>query len=129
MMIRTVGLTLFCAAGLFTTNVFAEITHPFTQGQASGYVLRPNEPQVFMNIFPWTVNATCVFNSANELIPLGIKVLDKSGSFNGTRLSKGDSLQVTAYANKPVYLSAEPGSKVELKNTGSINITIECSIG
>lgn len=36
MMIRTAGLTLFCAVGLFTTNVFAEITHPFTQGQALG---------------------------------------------------------------------------------------------
>ena len=126
-MIRKAGLTLLFAANLFASNAFSVTTHAFTQGPAAEYILLPNEPQLFVNVFMWKVNATCKVTSANEENPLEINVLHKSGSFNGIPLSSGDSITVIVHANQQITLSAAPAGKVELVNRGNVAMKVACS--
>ena len=126
-MIRKAGLTLLCAANLFATNAFSVTTNAFMQGPVAEYVLVPNEPQVFVNVFMWTVKATCKLTSKNEENPLEIKVLNKSGSFNGIPLSAGDSMTVIVHANDRIVITAAPSGKVELVNRGTVSMKVGCS--
>lgn len=128
-MIRKFSLIIFCAIGLFTINAHARANHSFAQGLAIEYELPPNDPQVFSNIFFWTVSATCTVISEVEDNLISINMLRKAGAVNGIELITGDSMNLFLHPGDQLKIRAESGSKVELTNLGTVPIKTSCTTG
>ncbi len=126
-MIRKLGITLLCAGGLFSTQTFSITNHVFTQGLAVEYELPPNDPQVFSNIFFWTLKAVCTVISDVPDNSISIKMLRKTGSVNGIQLTVGDAEGLMMHPGDKLNITAESGAKVELLNLGNISIKASCS--
>ncbi len=126
-MIKKASFALLCAASLCATNAFSTTVHTFQRGISANYVLQPNEPQEFVNVFMWAVKATCKMTSKSEDTLMSIKVLRKSGSYNGMPLSNGDAIQVMVHNNEKIHLTAASGGKVELINLGDVTMNAECT--
>ena len=105
---------------------FATSEHPFVQGYVAEYVLHPNNPEIFTNIFLWTVKASCKISITEESNPLQISVLNKTGTVNSVPLISGDTMLVTVHNNEKVYITADSGAKVKLENKGIADIRIAC---
>lgn len=126
-MIRKIGLALLCSCGLYNTSSFSMENHIFTQGVAIEYELPVNDPQVFSNIFFWTLKATCVIVSDTATNPISVKMLRKTGSVNDTQLTTGDSLGLVVQPGDKLNITAVSGAKVELLNRGNKTIKASCS--
>ena len=124
---RKVGLTLLCAGGLFSANAFSITNHNFQQGLSVEYELPVNEPQVFSNIFFWTIKATCIVATENYESNIGVTMLRKTGSVNEIDLTAGDSLVLTLLNGATLNITAESGSKVELVNKSDKVVKAICS--
>ena len=61
-MMRKIGFTLLAAA-LLTPPAFATNEHVLRQGMGVEYELPANDPQIFSNIFLWSLKATCTISS------------------------------------------------------------------
>ncbi len=126
-MMRKIGVTLLCAGGLFTTSAFSVTHHVFTQGIAVEYELLPNDPQVFSNIFFWTVKAVCTVISDVPENSITVTMLRKSGSVNGIPLIAPDTIGLTAQPSDKLNITADSGAKVELLNLGTHAIKASCA--
>ena len=126
-MMRKIGYTLLWASSLLTPTVFATTNHNFTQGLSIEYDFPVNEPQVFSNIFFWTIKASCVLTSETPENFLSVKMLHKSGSVNNMRMISGDTMTITIPTGERIDISADSGAKVELVNIGNKNIKANCS--
>ena len=128
-MIRKLGLFLLSTTSFFCTPLCATTQDVFRLGSGVEYVLLINDPQVITNPFLWTIKAVCTIISKEETDNfLSFKVLRKSGSLNGTKLSLGDSMTIHLLQNEKMYINALPGAQVELLNIGDETITANCTI-
>ena len=125
-MIRKLGLAAFCAATLFNNAVFSATEHVFTQAPHFDFTLPANEPQIFTNTFFWTIKSKCKIISDVPNNPFSLTVLRKTGSLNGVKLSKGDSLEVVVRAGDTILITADSGGRVELTNKGEQTILARC---
>jgi hypothetical protein len=101
--------------------------HIFTQGVGIEYELPVNDPQVFSNIFFWTLKATCIIVSDTAANPISVKMLRKTGSVNDTPLTTGDSLGLIVQPGDKINITAVSGAKVELVNHGNKTIKASCT--
>ncbi len=126
-MIRKIGYTLLCGCSLFTTNAFSTTNHLLSQGLVIEYELPVNDPQIFSNIFFWTLKATCTIISDTNENPISVKMLRKTGSINDTPLTTGDSMGLVVQPGDKLNITAVSGAKVELVNHGLKSIKASCS--
>lgn len=128
MKMRKLSLLFLGFASLVANYATAATPQPFRTGPAVEYVLKVNEPQVLANQFLWTIKAVCKISCENESNLIAFKVLRKSGSFNGSQLSAGDSMEVLVHPHDKLYITAFSGAQVELVNLGEQTVTAECSV-
>lgn len=128
-MIRKMGISLLCAGSLLATNVSALTQHEFKQGLTVEYELPPNDPQVFSNVFFWTVKATCTVISEYADNTIFTTMLKRSGSVNGIPLTAPETMFLTVQPGEKLHISAESGAKVELVNVGLYTIKASCTAG
>ena len=126
-MMQKIGIGLLCGCSLFSTGTFSITNHQFTQGLAVEYELPVNDPQVFSNVFFWTVKATCIIISQNNENPISVKMLRKNGSVNNTQLTTGDSMGLVVQPGDKLNIIAVSGAKVELINHGTVSIKASCT--
>ena len=126
-MIRKIGVALLCVGGLFATNAFSITNHEFKQGLTVEYELAPNDPQVFSNVFFWTIKSTCTVISEFPDNSIFTTMIRKSGSVNGIPLTAPDAMSLTAQPGDKLNITAESGAKVELVNLGLYTIKASCS--
>ena len=125
-MIRKLGLTLACAASLFSAPSFSATEHVFSANAHFDFTLPANEPQVFTNTFFFALESKCSIIDITENIPFSFKVLRKSGSFNGTKLATGDQMDVVVHPNDVFTIMAASGGRVELINHSDKAVTARC---
>ncbi len=77
----------------------------FCHKLAVEYEFPPNSPQVFANIFFWTIKASCTVTSNTPNHFMAIKMLHKTGAFNGRQLTAGDE----------TGLVSQPGDVLQLQ--------------
>ena len=124
---RNIGVVLLGLGCLLATHAFSATQHTFQIGPAVDYELPINDPQVFSNVFMWTVKASCTIKSTEANNIVSFKVLRKTGSINNRNLSSGDVMTLTLQPREVVYITALPGAKVELLNQGSTTIVASCT--
>lgn len=128
-MLRKIGLTLLCAGALLSQNTFSATEHTFGLASAYEFILPPNVPQVFSNIFFWSVDAKCNIISESESNLFSFTVLRKSGSLNNISLSQGDAMVLVVHPGDQLHITAASGGRVELTNHGDSTIKATCSSG
>ena len=126
---RTIWITLLLASSLIATNTFSMTNHTFVQGLSVEYELPPHDPQIFSNVFFWTVKATCIVISESQDNAISITVVRKSGSVNGIALTTGDTMSLIVHPGEKINISADSGAKVELLNLENITIKANCTTG
>ena len=97
------------------------------QGITVEYELKPNEPQVFSNIFFWTIKAVCTVISDAPDNAISIKMLRKTGNVNGIPLTAGDMAELLVHPGDKLYITANSGANVELINLGIASIHASCT--
>ena len=116
-------LSLGC---LFSTSIFSATQHIFQMGPTIEYELPVSDPQVFSNIFMWTVKASCIIKSNEPNNTISFRILRKTGTINDINLTLGDTMTLIFHPQDTVYITALPGAKVELINQGSAAIIASC---
>ena len=124
---RNTFIALFCTNILCSTHAFATPDNFATQGLSAEYTLPSNIPQIFSNVFFWTIFATCTIISEHADNVISFKVLRKSGSVDNIPLSTGDIRNFQVHAGESLKISAISGGKVELTNLEDIAIKASCS--
>ena len=124
---RKFWLPFFCALSFFTSNAFATTNHVFFQGLSVEYELPVNDPQIFSNIFFWTVKASCTIISGTPENPFNVTMLRKTGSVNEIMLTSGDSMDIVVQLGDKLNITAVSGAKVELVNHGNTSVKASCS--
>jgi hypothetical protein len=117
---------LFCIGTLLSAPTYANNEHILQVTPSIDYNLPANEPQVFSNVFRWTINAECTMIKSDETSAILFKVLRKKGSINDITLSRGESLRLNIQPKEKFNISAIPGAAVELTNEGETTITAHC---
>ncbi|ETO93531.1 hypothetical protein [Legionella oakridgensis] len=127
-MIRKMSTMMLCMAMLFMVNTsFATTVHPLVQGVSVDYDLPPQNPQIFSNVFFWTVKASCTIITEMPESAIVIKALSKTGSVNDMHLSAGQTVSIAVRNGDKFTISAASGAKVELTNQGEKNIVARCT--
>ena len=125
-MLRKLSLAALCATTLLSNVVFSATENVFPQSTHYDFILPAHEPQIFSNAFMWTVDSKCTIITDVESTPFSLKVLRKSGSLNGVKLSKGDSMDVIVHPGDKLHITAASGGRVELTNNGEETIKARC---
>lgn len=128
-MLRKVGLIAFFSTSLFSANVFSASEQVFGLSSTYEFILPPNVPQVFNNIFFWAVEAKCSISSTDESNLFSFTVLRKGGSLNNIHLSQGDAMVLVVHPKDVIHITAESGGRIELTNHGDNTIKANCSSG
>lgn len=118
--------TLFTLCGLLAIPAVASLPYSFESGAPMTYELPANEPQLFINIFRWPVEATCSMLEREKESPLSFAVLKKKASVNDITLSSGDSLEMMVSPKDSFVIRAEPSAKVEITNHGEQVVVMRC---
>ena len=126
-MFKKISAVLLGATSLFTTQVFSTPTQVMPQGQAVIYSLAPNTPLALQNPLTWTISFNCTITSSPINNSIDITVVNGSGTINGTRLSKNQSITWNESPGDVVKVVAEPGAKVQLINLGSQIVQAACA--
>lgn len=127
-MFKKISVGLLCASSLLCgSNAFSANEHILSQGLAVEYQFPPNSPQVFSNIFFWTIKASCTVTSNTPNHYMAAKMLSKTGSVNGQPLNAGDETGLMSQPGDVLQITADPGAKVELTNRGTDTITASCT--
>jgi hypothetical protein len=128
-MLKKIGATLLCASSLLCAPLgFATTEHILKQGLAADYDFPPNEPQIFSNIFFWPMTASCRVTSNTPDHYMDIRMLHKTGSFNGVSLNEGDVTGAMTQPGLVLTIRADSGARVELINRGSQTIKASCTV-
>lgn len=130
-MIRTIGLTLLCAAVSISTPVYSTRTHSLQQGLTVEYDLPPHDPQVFTNYMFWSVEANCTViseqeNTGDTHLDLFTEALRKKGTINGITLSAGQNMLLRIHSGESLNLRAESGAKVQITNMSDYQVHAIC---
>lgn len=129
-MFKKLILTAGVVLGLCSNSVFSN--PPMIKlGQANGieYILKPGESQTMTNFYPWTLNANCKMTcEEDEINTIEFKILKKTGALNGIPLNTGDSMSIDIHPKDELVITANTGSKVELKNIGKTTIRADCNV-
>ena len=128
-MLRKIGLTVLIATGLFSTSTFSATEQVFGMASSYEFTLPPNVPQVFSNIFFWSVDAKCSISSSNDSNLFSFTVLRKAGSLNNIPLSQGDAMVLVVHPGDIIHITAESGGRIELTNHGETTIKASCFSG
>jgi hypothetical protein len=127
---NTCKAVLLCATTLLTINAHATmpIQSMYSPSDLGDYVLHPNEPQPFMNFMRWVVSIKCFVRDTDEHEPasIALKLMRKKATLNDIALSAGDTLVFTVEPEEDFLVTAQPGAKVMLTNTGEEDITAHC---
>lgn len=126
-MLRKIGFTLLCAAGMLSTPAFSTTNVILTPGLSLEYELKPNNPITLANILYWTIKANCTINSHDLQTPLSVTMLRKTGSVNDITLTTNQLLELVVHSGENLKITAESGAKVELVNHGENLVTATCS--
>lgn len=127
-MIKKLGACLLCVVCLMMPMTLPAAQHEiFVPGLTFEYELPPNAPQVFTNVFFWTVKGNCTMLSEEENTLIQVKALRKTGSINHIDLSEGDSVLFNVKNGDVFYIVAHSGAQVELTNQGQKTIIARCS--
>jgi len=124
---KKIKLALLCAASLLTTNAFSITNHEFSLGSSVQYELPPNDPQIFSNIFFWSIKAVCSVVSEGPESVLFVTMLHKNGVFNDNKLPEGSSMSIVVQPHDKFFITAVSGAKVELVNQGNQTLLANCS--
>jgi len=126
-MLRKLTAIIICAASIFTASAHATKQHVFTQGLSVDYEFLVNEPQVFSNVFFWTIKATCtIVDGAPESL-ISAKMLKKTGIVNDTTLATNETFTTTLRLGDKLNIVAIAGSQVELINLGTQTLKVSCT--
>lgn len=127
-MFKKIALSLLCSTGLFcSSHAIAEELTAQNQGLSIDVQLVPNTPQKFTNTAFWPVSASCKISTPDNADDVYFRVLKKSGTVNGNKISAGKSLTITVHSGQKLNLSAESGAQVEIINHGGHTVTASCS--
>jgi hypothetical protein len=127
-MLRKTGLAVLYALSLSSTPLFSATEHTFnSMGASYEFTLPPNVPQIFNNVFYWTIEAKCSISSSNESNLFSFTVLRKSGALNNINLSQGDAMVLIVHPGDQLHITAVAGGRVELTNHGEETIKATCS--
>jgi hypothetical protein len=124
---KTLTTALFCISTLLATPALATNQHQLQITPSVDYELPSEEPQVFSNIFRWTINAECTVLQSDESSSLLFKVLRKTGTINDITLSRGESLRIDVHPDEIFQIAAVSGAAVELTNEGETTLITHCS--
>ena len=125
-MLRKIGLTMLCATALLSTNAFSVTEHTFNIASTYEFTLPSNEPQVFTNIFFYSIDATCTIISDAQDNPFNFTILRKSGSLNGIPLSTGSTMDLIVHPGDKLHITAVSGGRMELTNHGENTMKASC---
>lgn len=89
--------------------------------------LNPKESKVIENNYLWSLQATCAIECSDSTHKIIVSVVKNNGVVNGKNLSSGQTTSVVVRNHDSIAVSAEPGAKVNLKNTGSDVVRANCS--
>jgi hypothetical protein len=89
-------------------------------------ILESNIPQVFPNVFMWTVKGKCTVVSDQEENHLNVMFLKRAGSVNGIKLAEGGSIDIIVHPNEVIHATAEANSKIQFLNTGVNTFKATC---
>lgn len=128
-MVRKIGMAALLSLVLINTEAMASNEHTFSLSNAYEFTLPSKVPQIFSNIFFWTIEASCTIETKDASDFLSLTVLRKAGSLNGVRLTQGDSMSVTVHPGDVMHLTAESGGRIEMTNQGKSTVTALCSSG
>ncbi len=117
---------LFCVSTLLAIPAFAVEETLLQAGASVDLQLKPNEPQVFSNVFRWTIDADCTIVESNETTVILFKILRKQGTMNDITLKRGESLRMKIEQNETFHIIAIPGATIELTNEGETTAIARC---
>lgn len=126
-MLRKIGFTLLCLAGLISTNAHTETVHALIPGITLEYEFPSNQPQLLVNYMFWTIEANCKMETTDPSDEFFIEALSKKGKVNDVALSEGQSLHVTIQNGQNLKISADSGAKVRITNLGQATVKAVCS--
>jgi hypothetical protein len=128
-MLKKIGAALVCVSSLFcASHTFATTEHILKLGLSADYEFPPNQPQIFSNIFFWSVNATCTVTSDTPNHYMDIEMEKKTGAFNGKKLNQGDFTGAMTQPGDVLHITADSGARVKLTNRGSNTIKASCRV-
>lgn len=125
-MIRKLSLAALCAITVGHPVAFATTQNVFPQGFSYDVPLPAQEPQVYTNASFKKAKYDCKIISEALDNPFSLTVLDKTGSLNNVKLSKGQSLDIIVHDGEHVLITAASGGKVKLTNNGVKKIIAHC---
>lgn len=125
-MIRKIGVSLLCAAALFSADAYSIQTNVMQTGSTLVYELKPNDPQMFINYMYWEVTANCKITTVDSGDELYAEALAKQGKINDITLTKGNTLSVTVHQDETLKITAAPGAKVRITNHGNHTVKATC---
>jgi len=126
-MLRKITAIMICAASIFTTSAHSTKQHVFTQGLAVEYEFLVNEPQVFSNVFFWTIKASCTVVAGAPESLISAKMLKKTGIVNDIKLATNEKYTTTLKLEDKLNIVAIAGSQVELINLGTETLKVICT--
>jgi hypothetical protein len=130
-MLRKYIVSLGLLISAVTMPVLAAPKEVYLTMSTSGidFYFEPNQSQVFTNLFPWTLKATCQVDCDDSVInSMQAKILKKSGILNNNFLIENQSMCLNIHDGDKFSLIAPSGSKVEIKNTGDSTIKANCFV-
>lgn len=90
--------------------------------------LAPQESKSLTNSFAWTVNAICSIQNTSSNGKVRIEIVTHKGRVNGKNLSQGQGTSLSVKGHDNIAVSAESGTKVNLKNVGTTEIQAACTV-
>ncbi|MDF1678555.1 MAG: hypothetical protein P1U32_07685 [Legionellaceae bacterium] len=117
---------LFCISTLLAIPALAVEETLLQAGASVDLQLKPNEPQVFSNVFRWTIDADCTVIKSDETTVILFKILRKQGTMNDITLKRGESLRLQVAQDETFHIIAIPGATIELTNEGEDTAIARC---
>lgn len=87
------------------------------------YDLKAHDTTTISNPLFWSVTVRC---SIDKTASLTATVLKKSGTINGKKMSKGDSMTLLVNPGESFEIKADGGAKVEMLNHEDYTVKAQC---
>jgi len=114
-MIRKLGLTLLCAAGVWSSHVSAN-TIILGGGLKYPVDLPFNDPQTLYNPVSWIIKATCTVTHGAPVNKVRVVMKASTAKFNGEDLVVGKEITKDINTGDSFKIEAKGGAMVELTN-------------
>ena len=90
--------------------------------------LGAKESKSLTNHTLWTLNATCNIKGKIGKSKILVTVNENQGNINGKKLSKGQATSVDVKNNAHISVTAEPGTKVTIRNLSNDSVQADCTV-